>query len=526
MGGAPVRSRTTIRNRAERAAAKLEAKWFVYIFVFTGVYALWTALAARRPMWFDELCTYYMCGLPSMSVVWSALKDGVELNPPLIYVVTRSFQALFGANELATRLPAMVGFLIMSLCIFQFISRYGSRLAALAAMTFPLITGAYYYAAEARAYGMVLAFTAVAAVCWQSATRNERRWIALPGLTGALAGALLSHCFAVLVLIAFFAGEAAHTISRRKIDRGVLASLVLASTVVLCYVPMLAAGKGYTMNNPVYHASVGYSYQMIFGPVLWPLLAALVILGAGKPSLDAPALARRSEPDIPAHEMVLATGFALAPVFGVLLAAAVGTAFMDRYGLASVIGVGILLGASTATQARGSKISAAAVVFIFAGAFALHSGATIARALAPQHDSNPGYRAALSLPELGAAEPIVIASPLLFLELDHYESRDVADRMYFLTDRRAALRYTGTNLFEAFYKIRKWFPIRSHLEDYHQFLSTHRNFFVLSVYDQPLDWAMRKMVDDGVPMSFKGQFFGRYGNAILTEVSQAGTSAQ
>src|ERR1035438_3090715 len=142
---------TIVPRRLDRIAALLERKWLLCVLLFAQIYLVLTALHGMRRFWYDELFTFYMCRLPSMSAVWSALKDGADLNPPLFYVVTRACQAAFGNSELATRLPAILGFLVMSLCIFHFVSRFGSRLAGLAAMTFPVITGAYYYASEARA---------------------------------------------------------------------------------------------------------------------------------------------------------------------------------------------------------------------------------------------------------------------------------------------------------------------------------------------------------------------------------------
>ena len=83
------------------------------------------------------------------------------------------------------------------------------------------------------------------------------------------------------------------------------------------------------------------------------------------------------------------------------------------------------------------------------------------------------------------------------------------------------MRYTGTDAFDrGFYILRRWFPIRAHLEDYRQFLSTHSHFLVLGEYDFPMDWVMRKMLDDHVPMAFKGQFPLQHGDAILVEVSR------
>jgi len=515
--------RTRIRDRWDRIAAALERKWLVSVILFAEVYAVITALHAMRRFWYDELFTFYMCRLPNMSAVWSALKDGADLNPPLFYVVTRACQAAFGNSELATRLPAILGFLVMSLCVFHFVSRFGSRLAGLAAMSFTVITGAYYYASEARAYGLVLGFSGLAAIFWQSAARNEGRRIALPGLAAALAGALLSHCYAVLVMVPFALAEAARLISRRKLDWPMLAWLAVPCPAVLLYLPMFAATRGPTFDNPVYRpewGSIPACYVTHFGAALWPVLAGLVILALARSNPEAPSEDRQGSA-IPAHEITLAVGFALVPVFGVLLGMGVTGIFMDRYGVTALIGFSILIGALVARRARQSRPAAAAVLFIFIGAFVLSSAVWIAGLYMKPHSSKTIAKPQLVLSDLSRDLPIVITNGLLFLEFDHYESKAVTDQLYFLTDAADAVRYTGTDAFDrGYYMLRRWFPIRAHLEDYRQFLSTHSHFLVLAEYDFPMDWVMRKMLDDGVPLSFKGQFPLQHGNAILVEVSR------
>jgi hypothetical protein len=513
---------TKLRCRFDRFAVSIEKGWLLFIMLFAQIYFVITALHGLRRFWYDELFTFYMCRLPSMGAVWSALKAGVDLNPPLFYVVTRACQALFGSSELATRLPAILGFLAMTLCIFRFVSRYGSRLAGLAAMSFPLITGAYYFASEARAYGMVLGFSALAAVFWQSAARGESRRVALPGLAAALGCALLTHCYAVLVLVPFGLAEAARFISRRKVDWPMLAWLAAPCPFVLSYLPMFAATRGDTFNNPVFRptwGSIPACYATHFDAALWPLLAALVVLSLAK-SKPAELPADAGGVLIPAHEIVLGVGFFLTPVFGVLLAMGVTGVFENRYGVPALVGGSILIGCLIAWRARHSKSAAAAVLLIFCGAFVVSTATWLSESVAKPVAVKTIAKPQLVLSDVSRDLPIVITSGLLFLEFDRYESQAVTDRLYFLTDPQEAVRYTGTSAFASgFYILRKWFPIRSHLEDYRRFLSAHSRFMVLADYDHPMDWVMRKMVQDGVPLKFKGQFLLQHGNVILAEVS-------
>jgi hypothetical protein len=56
--------------------------------------------ASRKLFWFDELFTLYISRLPDMATLWSALKQGVDHNPPLFYAVTRFSGSLFGEGQL------------------------------------------------------------------------------------------------------------------------------------------------------------------------------------------------------------------------------------------------------------------------------------------------------------------------------------------------------------------------------------------------------------------------------------------
>ena len=312
----------------DAVGAAMEQEWFLCLIPIAYIYALVTALVAHRPFWFDELFTFYITRLPSMSAVWSALKDGADLNPPLFYAATRFLQSLFGSSEWATRLPAMIGFLVMMLGLYRFVSRYGSRLGGMVAMMFPLVTGACYYAQEARPYGMELGFIAMGAVCWQAATRGEHRRFTLAALSLCLAGALLTHCYAVLAVAPFGLAEGVRTFIRKKFDWPMWIALAIPCSAVLTYLPLLAAVRSDPFDNPVYKATVRASYEMILAPAVWPLLlalAAVALLGERDPEQAGPAAE-----GVPLHEMVLAGGFLAAPFLGALLASTVTKIFIDR----------------------------------------------------------------------------------------------------------------------------------------------------------------------------------------------------
>src|SRR5207237_1162969 len=112
----------------------------------------------------------------------------------------------------------ILGFWLMTVCIFRFVSRRCPPIYAAAAMIFPLITSAFYYACEARPYALVMGFTALALVCWQQILENERRTISLFGLWFSLSACICLHYYAILIWIPFGLAELARLRSRKRPD--------------------------------------------------------------------------------------------------------------------------------------------------------------------------------------------------------------------------------------------------------------------------------------------------------------------
>ena len=84
--------------------------------------------SSQKCFWFDELFTIYLCRLPKFRATWEAVNRGADFNPPLLYLLTRAVEKLFGEGLIATRLPEMVGVWVFCLCLFSFVS--GARAPA------------------------------------------------------------------------------------------------------------------------------------------------------------------------------------------------------------------------------------------------------------------------------------------------------------------------------------------------------------------------------------------------------------
>src|SRR5579862_6762935 len=72
--------------------------------VFSLIYYFDVILRARsKLLWYDELITYYSCGLPDWHSTWAAAVRGADSNDPLFYVITRASEWLFGDGLVGIR---------------------------------------------------------------------------------------------------------------------------------------------------------------------------------------------------------------------------------------------------------------------------------------------------------------------------------------------------------------------------------------------------------------------------------------
>ena len=83
-------------------------------------------LAVRDQLWNDELFTYYFAHLPDFGSLWDQLSTGVEQTPPLYYAITRGALRAFGDNNIALRLPGLLGVLVACACLYTFVARRSS----------------------------------------------------------------------------------------------------------------------------------------------------------------------------------------------------------------------------------------------------------------------------------------------------------------------------------------------------------------------------------------------------------------
>lgn len=234
--------RATVGRSSSRRAAEVATLAVAVLAYLTAT--AW--LAVRDQLWNDELFTYYFAHLPDFRDVWDQLSTGVEQTPPLYYAITRGALRAFGDNNVALRLPGLLGVLVACACLYAFVARRSSSIYGLIAALIVLSSQAVFYAHEARPYGVVLGLAAAALLCWQLRGEPGGRTYATVGMTLSITLAVACHYYAVLILVPLALGEALRTVNRRRIDIPVLAGFAVALLPLAVAAPLIRGASTYS----------------------------------------------------------------------------------------------------------------------------------------------------------------------------------------------------------------------------------------------------------------------------------------
>jgi len=467
----------------------------------SAVYACMTwALAGRKLMWNDELYTYYIARLPSMHDVIGALMARGEQTPPFFYVITRASLRLFGVNNISIRLPEMLAVWVLSACLFVFVARRMSSLSAAAAAAFPLVTVAFPYAYEARAYGLVLGFAGLALVLWQTATMEaagRARVFSLAGLAVALAAAVSTHYYGIFVLLPFALGEAVRTMTRRRLDIAVWIAFAVSVLPLAFHLPLIRAATAYSgaFWSPPQWVNVPDFYIDLLFPALMPIaaIATLAVINglrpaeatgpakAGHYSAAGPPEGGHYSTALPLHEMAVAAGFIALPIVCVVIAKFVTGAFVNRYALPAVIGFALLAGLAVEVAFRRRPVMRIAALVCLGGWFML---AQAREWVEPTGYSQPFPAASIARPaewvsKVGERDlPLVIADAHTFTMLSHYGAPDIKPRIVYLADPDRALARLGHNSVERgmLDLLKPWFHMN--VVAFEPFMAEHSRFLV------------------------------------------------
>lgn len=467
--------------------------------VFTVGFAVMTTVrAAGKPFWHDEIFTLVAADLPTAATLWTALRDGLDLSPPLNTFATRYVHETIGAGHVASRLPPMIGVWLACLVAFTLVRRRTNVVVATAALILPCYTSVYRYAYEARGYGLMTACFAVALYAWsEAAAGRHRRWT-VPLLAVALAAGLWAHYYAVLAFAPIAAGEVARAAGRRRADWPLWSAIAAGALGLVPLLPLLQVGAASagTFWSATTHTGVVATYQFLLSPLTdWWWIASGVLLAA---ALGAGWIADRRvlgmKPGLPRHELVAGLVALAMPALGVALGAAVSGGLVPRYVLPAAVSVSIALPYVvwrwSGTRGWAGGVLAAALV----GAMTW----TVADALTTDRFAfrSPLAGRAVLTEALAGPQPVVVTGGLVFLQLWYYAPADLRDRLVYVADPDAALRWTGSDTIDTgLLSLARWAPVR--VEPYEPFVAAHPSFVV---YRFGSGWILERLADEGATL--------------------------
>jgi hypothetical protein len=493
-----------LREWSERAVRAVDERPWRFVPIWAIAY-LWAIFRdVNRPLWYDELLTYYIARGNSLRQYLEEVRR-IDLSPPLGYLPVRLSMALFGEAPIVVRLSSICAFFAAGLLIFEAVRRRLGGAFALVALGVFLECGYLAYAVEARAYSIVLAFYALGVLAWISATEKETAaWTrAHTALAISIAGMILSHGFGLLFAASIGGGELVRAFTSKRIDRRIWAALVFPLPVTAVYL-LIGSPTAFLFSTHL-RATLATPLSL-YGDLLVSLAPAAAIM-----ALLILLPARRFEAVqsiVKRHELALIAFSIAAPMAIIFYSMRTGIAFWPRYAIGMIVGATLLVVVLFAALSGRSAARATLCAIGLLAAFVVVQF--------PKTREGPPVSTAYRqvCPNL----PFVTASPVTFLEMDHREPAQVANRLYYLTDLNAAATYAHVTLFEELASVKDWFPVRGHVEPYTQFLAAHPYFLVLASPEVVEDWLLAKLAHDGAGLRPLGHAPTGYRDEELFEV--------
>jgi 4-amino-4-deoxy-L-arabinose transferase-like glycosyltransferase len=418
------------KSSVESSRDSLALPWTAVVFlILTAVISLlWSH---HKLMSQDEFFVLQTDSVPSYAqLIHIQHSYPISLDPLVYHTLAHVAINLFSAGAFALRLPSLLGYLLMQLCLFYFVRRVANENAAIFALAFPAMTATLFYSAEGRPYGLLLGFYGLAMVSWQTATRRQsQRTGSLIVLALAVALTLNTHYFGVLLLLPLCAAELFRTIQRRRLDLPVAAAIIVGMACIAFALPFeksaaefrknyYNAGEvGYHAITQAYrslfmdytHASLSIQHFAAIGLIVF---AALLVFGSIRQL-------RSKDLQLPLAELVFLVVLAALPFFGFLLAFFVTHSIEVRYVLGAILALSILLTIALCSLLRRTNtatltLSALAVAIVITGAIRIHA----------EQAKTTDFIASLTLsPQIKAA---ILSSPNRLLYLQEMGTFEVA----------------------------------------------------------------------------------------------------
>ncbi len=480
-----------LRARAERGA--------LYGIVLLVLYASVRGIVAAfsKPFWYDEIFTLIMARQPSLGMMWNAIRRGVDGQPPLFYVIERAAR-VFPNPEIGFRLPSIIGFACVLVCLFLFVRRrsgaaYGLISASTAMLTFLYIP----YAVEARPYSLVAACVALALVAYQRAAASLR-WTAV--LAVALTIAENLHYYSVFALIPFALAEAVYTWQSLQIRWRIWIALAIGASPLIALWQLLARFRAvYGLNfwaQPDRATVLHFYGDFLQISFFWGLavsivcgLAVLVVLRF------APGETGEEASERLLHERVLVFALLAMPLIVFAATKLLHGGYTERYALYSVLGISLATG--LVLPRMGDRTRLLVPSFLLLALVVNESSFWLSRANPPGRLGSP---ATVAEQMVGGTTyddlPVVVTNTHEYLQLAYYAPPGLSSRLVSIVDPGAARRYANNDSDDkALTLLADFSPLRVY--DFQSFHNYYSSFLLYEDSREPLGWWPQRLVDDG-----------------------------
>jgi hypothetical protein len=384
----------------------------------------------------------------------------------------------------------------------------------------------FYLTTEARPYGILVGFFGLALVSWDRvanfAVVGPVRWRALAGVGIGVTGMLLTHAYAPLWVMPFWAAELIRSWRKRRIDWPLWAVQLVPLVACLSYLPLIrnvegavvpSGGQGSLLKPFWYYVAIflGVCPALVaatftaFGIAAWRYRSVTKVLGSES----------KSSVGFQAPELTFLLAALLPPVLLNLVSMYTHGPFYGRHAFLTVLTVNLLVVLFLAYESRANRLSGMAAALMIVGFSVFFLWRLDMNSVAPDlkqpllgKDLNRIH------PEL----PLVADSILTYLEMDHYENPAVLARLYYLVDSEASIKYTHSNLTEGVLVMKQHFPIRANASSYRDFAMQHRHFMIFGDSDQHRGWLLLKLKAEGAQVTEIGRLETPYPDSNLYEV--------
>jgi len=450
--------------------------------------------ASKRLFWFDELYTLHVSGLQPFAFFWRAFNSGVD-GMPLGYHLLVRVARMFPGNPLITlRLPSILGYLITLLGVYWFARKRLPASGGLAAVFLIALSPFRQYAIEARSYALIVGFLAIAAVLWQ---RIDEKPFITPVFALFLTLAVAMHYLAAVAIAPFGMAELAWALRSRRVRWKVWVACLLATSPFFMSLPIIQHYReayGQYFWSPSSWGLINTSYASYLGlESAWSVFLLMLVLIAFlwiviDDSLlgiwETPRVGSPGDTTFAPSEIVLFSGLLYFPVLLVVLTKLLHSGYTPRYGWPAILG--LVWGLVYLVRRIWPKFSSIYLLAALLLAFTYQRVSEIRRL--SDADSSTVDKRWISLAELSRGEPaipVVISSPLSYLEAAEYAPPELRDRLVEVVDAGIARRLIGADTADKSNLILSQF-IPLHVEDRAAFQAAHPKFIIR--YDGRFGW--------------------------------------